>query len=70
MKSKLPAIVVFIFILVVVFLLFPRGCKEASPAARSSQATALDPHERKPAPTIFVRSDLCFAFLFHPAVSA
>ncbi len=32
MKSKLPAVVVFIFILIVIFFLFPRGCSEATPA--------------------------------------
>lgn len=33
MKSKLPAVVVFIFILIVIFFLFPRGCSEATPVA-------------------------------------
>ncbi len=29
MKSKLPAIAVFIFIIIVMFFLFPRGCGNA-----------------------------------------
>lgn len=35
MKSKLPAVVVFIFILIVIFFLFPRGCSEATPVTWS-----------------------------------
>ena len=35
MKSKLPAVAVFIFILIVMFFLFPRGCNEVTPATLS-----------------------------------
>lgn len=39
MKRKLPAIAVFVFILVVMFFLFPRGCPQTvSPAATSPSA--------------------------------
>ncbi len=32
MKSKLPAVAVFIFVLIVMYFLFPRGCRDAGSA--------------------------------------
>jgi hypothetical protein len=38
MKNKLPAIAVFIFILIVMYFLFPRGCDSAGATPQSAAA--------------------------------